>query len=222
MNKDAMLRCTPNQGGAMRKVWQWIEVGFAIVALGIVLAFLVYAFKRQSEGAAAWIQAIGSIAAILGAYWIGERQSAANLKHAREMDERALRRRLDAYIAVVEGARDQAGNVARLASSLNRADFYRTWEGQNGPILAGALTAVEQIPLQELGSATAVRALIIIKSALSQMVQTVHDRMESRDNSDHALDRFRADLQRYHATVELYCLHIAHHDTNEKSVRGSA
>ncbi|CAJ4101178.1 bacteriophage protein [Burkholderia pseudomallei] len=74
-------------GDAMKKVWQCLEVGFALCALGIVALFLVYAFKLHSNDAAGWVQAVGSIAGIFIAIWIAGSQHRADV--ARRADEDA-------------------------------------------------------------------------------------------------------------------------------------
>lgn len=54
----------------MKKVWQWIEAGFALCALGIVTIFLIYAFRVNSEGTAAWVQAVCAFVGIFGAFGV--------------------------------------------------------------------------------------------------------------------------------------------------------
>lgn len=50
----------------MTKIRFYVEIGFAVTALLLVTLFCVYAFKHAGDGAATWVQAFGSIAAILG------------------------------------------------------------------------------------------------------------------------------------------------------------
>ncbi|KVH78406.1 hypothetical protein WJ41_03180 [Burkholderia ubonensis] len=81
----------------MKKVWQWVEVGFALCAIGVVTVFLIYAFKIHSEGAAAWVQAICAFVGIFGAFGVArytvrmdQLRKAAEEKVARAADLLAL------------------------------------------------------------------------------------------------------------------------------------
>ncbi|WP_175728423.1 hypothetical protein [Burkholderia ambifaria] len=81
----------------MKKIWQWIEACFALCALGIVSVFLIYAFRVNSEGAAAWVQAVCAFVGIFGAFGVArytvrmdERQKATQAKIGRAADLLAL------------------------------------------------------------------------------------------------------------------------------------
>jgi type IV secretory pathway TrbL component len=161
----------------------------ALGVLGAIAAVVMIAgFGATSAGTlpykadamASWMQAIGSVAAILGAYWIGERQSASTLK-----------RRLGAYAAVAKSARDQAMNVSDLAAALNGQQFNRNWIDQNGPVYRSAFASTESIPLSDLGTAEAVRALIVLKTALARMERFIDVQAEAgqRDETTHAFNQ---------------------------------
>ncbi|MFD1555998.1 hypothetical protein ACFSHT_10235 [Paraburkholderia silviterrae] len=186
----------------MKRVWQCVEVAFALAGLGVVVAFLVYAFKLHSEAASGWVQAVGSIAAIFGAYKIGERQSESNMRQAQEMAERERRHRMGAYGAVVEGAHNQAKNVIRLGSTLEKAGFYRTWNGQNEPLFNGMVLAIDNIPLHDLGSPENVRALILMKSVLAQMGDETNKFFKSGNWLDEAVPQFRGELLRIEMVLD--------------------
>ncbi|WP_124676363.1 hypothetical protein [Burkholderia cenocepacia] len=81
----------------MKTVWQWIETCFALCALGIVTVFLIYAFRVNSEGAAAWVQAVCAFVGIFGAFGVArytvrmdERRKATEEKIGRAADLLAL------------------------------------------------------------------------------------------------------------------------------------
>ncbi|WP_213306014.1 hypothetical protein [Paraburkholderia sacchari] len=166
---------------------------------GLVAVVLIAHFGATSAGTkpysadamASWMQAIGSIAAILGAYWVGERQSATAARTAREFEKASLTRRLSAYAAVAKSARDQATNVSALAENLNGQQFYLDWVDQNGPVFRSAFASTESIPLHDLGSAEAVRALIVLKTALARMERFIEAQGEhgELDESTHAYNQ---------------------------------
>jgi hypothetical protein len=166
----------------------------AIVAVVLVAHFGATSAGTQpyrADAMASWMQAIGSVAAILGAYWIGERQSASALRAARESEIASLKRRLDAYAAVAKSACDQAMNVSKLAGALSGQQFKINWIDQNGPVYRSAFASTESIPLHDLGSAEAVRSLIILKTALARMERFIEAQADAGelDEATHAFNQ---------------------------------
>lgn len=142
----------------MIRVWQRIEICFALAALAIVVAFLVYAFKLHSDGAAAWVQAIGSIAAIIGAFEVGRRQADAARKQAIDMNAATHRRQREAIAAIVQGSWDQAHSVAQLMVKMPPQLFYQTLL-MSVHSIPESRAGLARIPLHELGSYEAVVAI---------------------------------------------------------------
>lgn len=128
----------------------WRAVGAAIAGMGGVL--IISAFGATSAGMkpydsgamASWVQAVGSIAAIIGAYLIGERQSA----ELRRQQLRTQRERLSAYVAIVNVAVERASDLETFICQpgLRRSviDQFLT----KSPVSAAA-DALRGVPLQE-------------------------------------------------------------------------
>ncbi|AOK00380.1 hypothetical protein [Burkholderia vietnamiensis] len=152
----------------MKRIWQWIEVIFAVVALGIVVTFLVYAFKLHSDGAAAWVQAIGSIAAIFGAFQVGQRQADAARKQALEMDEALHRRKLEAVGAIVQGAWNDIFATSQLLTKMPPEVFLMSLKLPFYS-LSESLVALAGVPLYELGSYKAVMSITGLIANLKQV-----------------------------------------------------
>jgi hypothetical protein len=121
--KEVVLRSPQNHmGRAMKKVWQWVEVGFALCAIGVLTVFLVYASKVHSEGAAAWIQAVGSIAAIGVAIWVSNQQHHKELARAKEAERREALRSLTILGALIESIYSVAESTADALEDPNIGD----------------------------------------------------------------------------------------------------
>jgi hypothetical protein len=78
----------------MKKIWMCIEAAFAVTALALVVAFCIYTFRTNSEGAAAWVQAVGSIVAILASARLTRWQLAKQQKHADDSATEQIERRI--------------------------------------------------------------------------------------------------------------------------------
>ena len=150
----------------MKRIWEWVEVGFALVGLGVVIAFLIYAFKLHSEGAAAWIQAIGAIGAIIGAFTVASNQAKNDRRQA--LDLRRLERKQGraGIRAVAEHANREAIAIELAFKAMPPFAFQMFV--QNTPVISipDAIRALESIPLHETASADAVAGFIGLKSAL--------------------------------------------------------
>ncbi|HDV6327489.1 TPA: hypothetical protein RJR39_003582 [Burkholderia cenocepacia] len=146
----------------MKKVWHWIEVGFALCAIGVVTVFLVYAFKAHSEGAAAWIQAVGSIAAIGVAIWIGNEQNKKEMERTERVERKEALRSLTILTALLENLHATAKSTANAMEDQNVGDTPETRR-----IL---LVSVEQLrksfyelPLQSMPDVRSARLLVNIR-----------------------------------------------------------
>ncbi|KVF27621.1 MULTISPECIES: hypothetical protein [Burkholderia] len=151
----------------MKKVWQWVEVGFAMCALGIVTAFLVYAFKEHSEGAAAWIQAVGSIGAIIGAYYIGRWQAAAAEIQAKRVRDEILKGKQLAARAIADAA---YGEVKAANNAIGDTYLvWRHWFHYRPSVFSAQIEAISRLQLFELDDADAMRSIIDLQNSMLSM-----------------------------------------------------
>ncbi|WP_186121450.1 hypothetical protein [Burkholderia gladioli] len=136
-------------------VWGYVSV-VAIVEL-VVVAQNLWDLSRSDW--ASWVQAIGSIAAIFGAYLVGERQSNAALASVRESHRLAEDSKRESRFAVLQAAYNRASDirsaVQRGEPPLNVVDAY------HASILDGLILAMNNIPASELGAGVSVDAFII-------------------------------------------------------------
>lgn len=84
-------------------------VAASALAVGFVLGYGA-THKFWSQETAAWVQAIGSIAAIIGSYLIGERQAERESRREKESQERAARERTQRVGTLIQAAAVDASN----------------------------------------------------------------------------------------------------------------
>ncbi|ARU23028.1 sulfite reductase [Ralstonia solanacearum] len=134
----------------------WTLVGLYFFALAVYLA---RRFGVESQTIAAWVQAVGAIAAIAGAYALGERQ----MRHAVQREEA---RRAEALAATHEGIRTIADGakteILEVAHALRRhsVDVKALRRGFRPEAFAAMAEALGRIPVLEIRNVDLVRSII--------------------------------------------------------------
>ncbi|WP_431206765.1 hypothetical protein [Burkholderia cepacia] len=133
---------------------------FAIIGIAGYNAINWQAF--DTSAVAAWVQAVGSIAAILVAIWVGERSAVKQFEVARQVRDSELRERRASLKAVLD---DVYVRFKRVEPSLNvngtlsnSAFVLVTPYG-----LQSALDLLAQVPIFELDSGDLTRAVLNIR-----------------------------------------------------------
>jgi hypothetical protein len=154
----------------------------AIFSVAFLLGAVFTAFLRwpptQSSDWAAWVQAVGSIVAIFGAYFVGERQSRATLRAAHETHQLAERTRREGIFAVIQAAHARAKEFEGALDDETRLKMHDVYH----PSLIDSLVELmAKLPVSELGSYQAINAFIIfsgqfifLKKALDAFVGGPH------------------------------------------------
>lgn len=131
----------------------------ALLLLATLSLFLAYKIP-QSDGqtAAAWFQAVGSVAAILFAVLIAKYQAHA-LKSETERAQRLVEAgRRNGILAVAAAANSRATVIGEaLSSDAPRMQLYSAYDRS---IIDGMVAALSAAPVYELGDPVAVTALI--------------------------------------------------------------
>lgn len=150
----------------MKRAWQWVEVSFALVALGLAIAFLIYAFKLHSEGAAAWVQAAGAIGAIIGAFAVASKQAKNDRRQALALRRLEREQGRAGIRAVAEHANREAIAIELAFKAMPPFAFQMFVQNTSVTSIPDAIRALEAVPLHETASADAVAGFIGLKSAL--------------------------------------------------------
>lgn len=152
----------------------------------------------SSEGAPAWIQAIGSVAAL----FIAIRISRSSINHAASEKRKTI-------FAIAEAAHTHACNIRKAIDVMgwNSGNNFQIYEVYDKTIIEGVVKALQGVPMHELGSSKAVLAMlsltdqmVFLGSAVETLLQGPYKHpvlgkaLESRDQNDHA------QLQRLAAT----------------------
>ena len=142
---------------------------------------------------AAWVQAIGSIAAIAGAVWLTQRQIDAQAKNALDAENRELKRFQDALLAVVDGAAKQFLKLepemdVAISDDFSHMSFMFDYEEQS---FTDAINALESVRLVDLGSYELVEAITGMKAGMIKLRHAVTEaRNRNRDKeveTDHQI-----------------------------------
>lgn len=111
----------------MTILWRLIEAGFAVISLLLVCYFLCYAFPESSFGLAAWVQAVGSIAAIIGSFSVAEKSHRDAIERDRQTAvENEFNRRRQNIVRIthhlIATINDMRSRVHYVETSLTRSD----------------------------------------------------------------------------------------------------
>lgn len=211
------------------KYAKYIAGAAALASCGFLLAVGLMSVLFQTEAAAfapstsadaaSWVQAIGSIGAILGAFFVGAQQT----KHARQLyEESRVREREDreqAHLAVITLLRHFG---ARFEDCVAQDMFYLRmhWELDLKNNVRAALQAFDAMPLHELGSGSRVRAAARVRSAVQSMYDATSKNVEKLvalddPNSEDAFQDIASEIQNQSFEIDDAWISV----TNEWPVR---
>ncbi|HVK94494.1 MAG TPA: hypothetical protein VM571_07175 [Noviherbaspirillum sp.] len=149
---------------------------YAEIVLCSIVGFGLYELvpwhKMDVSAWAAWVQAVGSIFAILVAIWVGHRQSEGARKQAHEMDMKAVSRRHDAIRAILDEAYAQCLRVApEFAGGLSFHTLSFMFFNERS--FDDAISTLEKIPLHELDSYELVSGISGLRDRMISIKQVV-------------------------------------------------
>lgn len=170
-----------------RDEWKW-PLGIAMFVIGA--AIFSHHQPHTSGDVAAWVQAFGSIAAIAGAFLIGERQSRASLQAIANAQVLAERSRRNSIFAVAKAA---YAHAERIEATFARPDVMSTlFATYDQSIIDSMVSALSASPVHELGSDEAVISFLSLRDhfvflgrAIEEFIKdgTVLSDAESEDES---------------------------------------
>lgn len=164
----------------MTRAWRIIELLFALVALGLVTLALVFAFRRYGTDAAAWVQAVGSILAIVAAGAAVQYQL-----------NRADQNRRRAVFAVADAAKFRVDEIAGLVSRDDPRDALLC--NFHHSILDRLISAFDASPVHEIQRGDGIVAFLAIRDQLAFLknaVQALIDGPEKHPDLGKSLDEY--------------------------------
>lgn len=147
----------------MRK---WRLVLGLLASIAAVLILSVYGAtsawtKAYDAGLmATWVQAIGSVAAILAAIWIGDIQS----RKARELLAHQSEQKIAGISAVLQSACSFLGELQDRIDTAHPRITFKSWHAHERDAMASVVASLEVLPLHELGDPGLVTNAAVIRS----------------------------------------------------------
>lgn len=142
----------------------WLSVSNILLLLAVF--FVIALFKLTSSELASWVQAVGSIAAILGAFSISNSQ---NVKEKKRVALESVSK-LDGMFAVVKSAVDHSSSFVEFVGKTPNIFVYKTsWDTVYSEALSGSVESLKAIPAHELGSYELVVQFMMIRGAVSKV-----------------------------------------------------
>jgi hypothetical protein len=139
----------------------------------------------KGEVWAAWVQAIGSIAAIWGAIWISSRQARSAMLQSRQQTSQ----RLDAIARLVQAASDSAMTAFNDQHPHPKNEF-RAFEGDAYAGFGEAAEAIRSIALDALPSDVAVLEVFAARHALKDIEPLLNEMLRAKQLSAAGWDAF--------------------------------
>lgn len=163
----------------MRKHFRLVPALAAVFVAAVALFLACYGLAtilsndapfnlRPTDGAsfASWVQAVGSIAAIMGAFLIGERQAAKARDQNLEIYHLRRRRIEGGARGVVGQLFGEVHYIKESAQEFRYWQFKKAWNTYLRNASQAALDAFDSLPLHELGTAARVRSAFELRSTL--------------------------------------------------------
>ncbi|WP_223535367.1 hypothetical protein [Pseudomonas sp. GL-B-16] len=132
---------------------------------------VVSCWIESHPGLASWVQAVGSIASIWGAFAISNKQQKIQIKLAKK----AANEKADSLYAVIENAVKTTTTFGELLQSKpSEVVFKELWQLVYRPHLESSVYSLGKLPAHELGGYGAVRAYSGVMGALTDVVRKVN------------------------------------------------
>lgn len=160
------------------------SVILAILGVGVFAAiFLVNYPVNSNEWAswAAWVQAFGSIGAIMAAYFLGERQAKRSEMLQRSLAQDEAEQRRAAFYAIADSTQHLARDVVELFTPIESWSDVR-FRYYDDSMVDTYMQALSAVPVHEIGSAVAVREFIALNENLSKLKLTAKFWIEVYEN----------------------------------------
>jgi len=139
----------------------WVFASVA-VSFGIsLLCWKIFPSGNDGQTAASWVQGVGTILTIAGAFLISEQQTRVALRATLDAQQAQEKARQHGIMAVAEAADEHA---RRMTEALESANVYLALASvYDKTIIDGVVRALGDAPVHEIGSRDGVLALLSIR-----------------------------------------------------------
>lgn len=157
-------------GNSLFRPWVSVQNIVLFLALAYIVLLGIRLYDLGPSDIASWVQAVGSIVSIWGAFAISRDQ----FKKAEIKENKLNKEKERAYISVRVSAAAAARELSELVKGKPSAeDFRAAWGAHHEHFISSYITALGMVPMHELGGANQVSAHIHVASALKNMHSTV-------------------------------------------------
>lgn len=147
---------------------------------------------NTSEAVAGWVQAVGSILAILGAFFVGKHQADAARRLAEETDDQRIKRKIAGMRIVIDTLLHTAlTSVDAIKEGEDVEMFDNIWHALTLIECEGALRAYEALPIHEFGSMKRIFVALDIENFTRKLIHDVSSVLRTTGNRQIAFTAFR-------------------------------
>jgi hypothetical protein len=184
----------------MKKLKQWeFFVGYSLAGAALLLAIwrIGATFDLNKSEWAAWVQAVGSITAIGGAFVLGEIQARSSLANELKIRQRDLERKNKSILSIAATAREYAVAMEAMYQfgPPNLMELQFKYDSET---LGHVINAIDVVPMHDLGSIEAVFALLQIKTSTVYLHKHLDKDLKAASEmnaSGESCETFRDDLK---------------------------
>lgn len=133
---------------------------------------LTFNFEKSSD-LASWIQAVGSIAAIVGSYFIGARQARDAKDAALELYQLDRRRTEEGCCAIVQQMTGAIATLKTKSLEYEASGFRTAWQSNLKSMVDSALQRFDSMPIHEIGNREAIQVAYEIRAEATRWVQRI-------------------------------------------------
>lgn len=201
-----------------KRFWELVVYcGFALVFVVMVFVVVQWAidFVRWSKLDSGWAQAIGSVAAIAVAFYIGAKQSRDAIKAIEYGYAHATQRRYKAYSAIAEAARARCEETLDIIrpDGFDVIPFHFSGLADRFEALIHVLKA---IPIHEVGTYQAVERLVALRLGLEALrfeIQRIDEYVDNLESPSPNEIRFVNFEQLSPPQILLICINVISNST---------
>jgi hypothetical protein len=152
-----------------------------VLSVLFLLALAVKHFGLNSSEIASWVQAVGSIAAIWGAFTVSNNQVRQQIDQKKEGDKR----KAEALFAVVKSAADHVRTLGAIVDEgVTPQVFKISWSKAISDVMEMSLNSLKQLPAHELGN----RDLVVAHTGITGGVSNLFELCERFQSVDALVD----------------------------------
>ncbi len=112
------------------------------------------------QGTAAWVQAVFSVLAIAGAYWIGKSQSRAALQSVEHAHRLVLAEKRKAILSIIEAAGVRTKAISDAFDLTSESEMLlQLYKIYDKTIIDAMVRALSSVPMYDVGSTAGILAL---------------------------------------------------------------